>query len=117
MDADTIEYQDTLRREIEYRYPLLSEVLDLSDPRAMSHLSWNSGKCQPPFELSILVTKIKYDHLRDAANGVRIVRPDGNCFYRAYAMRLIEVVLHDLPSRVLADEGEPRVQAVAQRQG
>ena len=49
MDSDTIEYQDSLRREIEIRYPLLSKMLDLRDPRAMAHLSWDAGNAVTTF--------------------------------------------------------------------
>jgi ubiquitin thioesterase protein OTUB1 len=91
-DSDSIKYQDCLRRDIIERYPLISEELPIDDERAVSHLSWDSA------------TRNKVDHLKEVVKSMRIVRPDGNCFYRAFATRLIELahVNPDLKQKLLA---------------
>ena len=94
MSCETAEYKEKLRVEISDKYPLLSGMLPLSSAQASQHLSWNEGNivfCV--FEL--LVTKKKYDNLSTVASMLRIVRPDGNCFYRSYASRIIEVRIDD----------------------
>ena len=48
---DSIEYQESLRRDIAERFPIVSEKLELSDKRVVDHLGWNEGTDIFMFEL------------------------------------------------------------------
>jgi ubiquitin thioesterase protein OTUB1 len=72
------EQEEGLRAEIAEKYPLVSDKLLLDAAEASAHLTWTDAM------------RSKYDKLKQAFSSMRIIRPDGNCFYRAYSTRLLE---------------------------
>ena len=44
MSNDSIEYQDSIRKEEAEKFAIFTETLELSDKRVVEHLGWNEGK-------------------------------------------------------------------------
>jgi len=70
-----VEYQNQLKQEIENSMPFISDVIPLEVLRE----EYKDNK----FELC-------FDSLRERYSGVRRLRRDGNCFYRAFLFMVFE---------------------------
>ena len=74
----SIEYENTLRQEIEKTTPLISEQLDIN-------ILNEDYKSNEEYVNSVKTITTKYKKIRK-------VRRDGNCFYRSFIYRLFEFI-------------------------
>jgi ubiquitin thioesterase protein OTUB1 len=77
---DETSTEESIRRDFASQFPLISPLYPLASPQITSHYG--------PLNLTDL-----------PVSQVRIIRPDGNCFYRAYSYRLLELVALGLLGR------------------
>ncbi|KAJ1555075.1 hypothetical protein HK405_003318, partial [Cladochytrium tenue] len=82
-DEAILQHERRLREELAASQPLVSPSAPLFDA-----LSREYAGGDPRFVR-------KLDALRPRARALRRVRRDGNCFYRAFAFRVCELVLHE----------------------
>lgn len=73
-----IEYENSIRQEIELTSPLISEELPIS-------ILLDDYKSNQEYSSSIKEVTDKYKHIRK-------VRRDGNCFYRSFIYRIFEYI-------------------------
>ena len=73
-----IEYENSIRQEIELTTPLISEELPIS-------ILLDDYKSNQEYSSSIKEVTDKYKHIRK-------VRRDGNCFYRSFIYRIFEYI-------------------------
>ena len=73
-----IEYENSIRQEIEQTTPLISEELPIS-------ILLDDYKSNAEYSTSIKQITDKYKYIRK-------VRRDGNCFYRSFIYRLFEYI-------------------------
>ena len=74
----SIEYENSLRQEIELSTPLISEELPIS-------ILLDDYKSNNEYSTSIKQITDKYKYIRK-------VRRDGNCFYRSFIYRIFEYI-------------------------
>ena len=74
----SIEYENTIRQQIELTSPLISEELPIN-------ILLNDYKSNLEYSNSIKEITNKYKHIRK-------VRRDGNCFYRSFIYRIFEYI-------------------------
>ena len=73
-----IEYENSIRQEIEQTTPLISEELPIS-------ILLDDYKSNQEYSSSVKEVTDKYKHIRK-------VRRDGNCFYRSFIYRIFEYI-------------------------
>ncbi|KAJ3186551.1 OTU domain, ubiquitin aldehyde binding [Gaertneriomyces sp. JEL0708] len=77
-DEEILKYETEIKAEY-INAPLISEVKDFKE-------------LTKEYETGLPVFKDKINHIASTCTGMRTVKRDGNCFYRAFAFRLCELV-------------------------
>jgi ubiquitin thioesterase protein OTUB1 len=95
-DEEILQYERKIKQEEIGNTPLVSTLLDF-DSLEQEYASGES------------IWSEKIDQLKSSCTGMRRIKKDGNCFYRAFAFRFMELVQNTSSSSSFTEELMKRV--------